>query len=211
MPKYKLGDRVRTKDNLHGHDARTIFGTIGAMESDEFGDTTYRIDWDEGGCDWLYAGEFELVRNFVYLAQVQWDIRTHNAHMSGHAIVGVYHSMNIDTIVGKMVCKVEDMTGIHIQREHIRMLETTEGAEVTYAVGSSNIIGFIWKQTVEAEKSILRNNEINSCLYGAPTYQDALKQMHRRILRKYQCSHPELLELTRVGANKRQSKRRYEL
>lgn len=154
MPKYKIGDRVRTLDFLHGHDSRTIFGTIGAMESDEFGDTCYGINWDEGGVDWLYDTGFELGTEYVYLAQVTWDIRTHNSHQSGNAVVGVYRNETVmlDNIKTDILAKVRALTGHNLNPDCILVMDgASDSIEVSGQDDYWNILGFAWKQYIKEE------------------------------------------------------------
>lgn len=160
---YKLGDRVRSVDRLHGHDSRIIHGVIGAIDGSEFDpcvDPIYRIDWNEGGCDWLVSDEFEpdnsdgLKPDYdeVYLAEINWDIHTTIGTNRGHAVAGLYRSVNTTKVIDEMVAKVKGITGANIDRSRVHNHTAHDGSlEVTYSVGGCNIIGFVSKMPIKEE------------------------------------------------------------
>lgn len=152
---YKLGDRVRFEDKLHGHDSRIIHGVIGAIDTTEVGtpdEPMYRIDWNDGGCDWLCACEFEPDPEEVYLVEVHWNITTAIGTNRGHAVVGLYRSVNTTKVIDEMVAKVKGVTGVNIDRSRVHGHTIHDGSlEVTYSVGGCNIIGFVSKMLIKEE------------------------------------------------------------
>lgn len=152
---YKIGDHVRTEDKLHGHDSRIIHGVIVAIDTTEVGtadDPMYRIDWVGGGYDWLCAYDLEPDYEEVYLAEVRWNISTHNCTSRGNVIVGLYRSVNATKIINEMVARVVDITGVNIDRSRIHSRTIHDGSlEITYSVGSCNIIGFVSKMPIKED------------------------------------------------------------
>lgn len=148
---YKLGDRILFEDKLHGHDSRTIRGIIADIDTRIYGPDSphYRIEWDEGGCDWLFDYEFKLDSDVVYLAQVHWNITTTIGTNRGNAIVGLYRSVNTAKVIDEMMTKVTNVTGANIDRSRVHGHTANDGSlEVAYSVGGCNIIGFVSKMPI---------------------------------------------------------------
>lgn len=60
-----VGTRVSTICTVDDNGTTFALGTIGEVIKDHCGDIMYRIDYDEGGYDFMYQFEFSKINHIV--------------------------------------------------------------------------------------------------------------------------------------------------